>query len=400
MINIFRIYTVYMKCKTSNHIYAHIDCDSFFASCEILRNPKLQGKYVCVGSEIIVAATYNAKKLGVKVGTPIWEAKKILKHKDAHFSWVHMSMYIEISRKLMAYLRENTLDVRVFSVDEAFVEITGLPEMNHLDIEQYLKNLQEDILKQIGIPVSIGVSNTRLKAKIFSKARKPFGICVWIDSEEEKNIFQNLSFREIPFIWSKTAKKLENDITTITDYINIWYFEITQRFGKNGGRLWLELRGVSSMQFLPKTVAKSIGRARGFNREMTSESTRLLQWIKYNLDRLCDELYYKWCEIGDIQLLLIDSDWKRYKAHSELPVFTSDRREILRVLTKLFHQIYLPGILYRKTGVFSSQIQTIEHKQLSLFQQENTAFTTNQNIEKLLSEVEGKYGKGVLRVWA
>lgn len=87
-------------------------------------------------------------------------------------------MYIEISRKLMAYLRENTLDVRVFSVDEAFVEITGLPEMNHLDIEQYLKNLQEDILKQIGIPVSIGVSNTRLKAKIFSKARKPFGICV------------------------------------------------------------------------------------------------------------------------------------------------------------------------------------------------------------------------------
>jgi len=74
-----------MKFKTSNHIYAHIDCDSFFASCEILRNPKLYGKYVCVGTEIIIAATYNAKALGVKVGTPIWEAKKILRGKDAYF---------------------------------------------------------------------------------------------------------------------------------------------------------------------------------------------------------------------------------------------------------------------------------------------------------------------------
>lgn len=167
-----------MKCKTSNNIYAHIDCDSFFASCEILNNSDLQGKYVCVGSEIIVAATYNAKKLGVKVGTPIWEAKKILKDREAYFCGVDMHLYKNISHKLMSYLRENTLDVRIFSIDEAFVEITGLPEMNKLDIDEYLAQLQRDILERIGIPVSIGVSNTRLKAKIFSKVHKPFGICV------------------------------------------------------------------------------------------------------------------------------------------------------------------------------------------------------------------------------
>jgi len=64
--------------KTSTKTYAHVDCDSFFASCEVFRNPKLEKKYVCVGSEIVVAATYNAKRLGIKTGTPIWEAKRIL----------------------------------------------------------------------------------------------------------------------------------------------------------------------------------------------------------------------------------------------------------------------------------------------------------------------------------
>ncbi len=387
-----------MKLKTSKHTYAHIDCDSFFASCEILQNPRLAGKYVCVGSEIIVAATYNAKKLWVKVGTPIWEAKKILKNRDAYFSGVHMDLYIEISQKLMQYLRKNVLDVRVFSVDEAFVEISWLPEMYNLGIDEYLQNLQQDILKEIWIPVSIWVSNTRLKAKIFSKIRKPYGVFVWIDSERERNIFNTLSFQEIPFIGRKTAKKLEFQITTISDYIHLGYFEIVRRFGKNGGKLWFELRGVSSMEFLPKTVAKSIWRARGFNRKMTSESSILLNHIKSNLDRMCDQLSRKWHEIGDIHILLIDSNWLQYKDHIELPVFSSDRTEILRVLQRLFQKIYKPGVLYRKTGVFSSQIQSIHEKQLSLFQQENHDHKKNLHIERLLHDMEGKYGKGVLRI--
>jgi len=68
-----------MKFRSSKKVFAHIDCDSFFASCEVFRNPKLEHKYVCVGHDIIVACTYNAKALGIGVGTPFWEAKKKLK---------------------------------------------------------------------------------------------------------------------------------------------------------------------------------------------------------------------------------------------------------------------------------------------------------------------------------
>lgn len=387
-----------MKFKTSQHIYAHIDCDSFFASCEILNNPKLYNKYVCVGWEIIVAATYNAKKLGVKVGTPIWEAKKILKNKDAYFCGVHMSLYVEISRKLMRYLREHTLDVWIFSIDEAFVEISGLPEMHKLSLEEYLLQLQRDILEYIWIPVSIGVSNTRLKAKIFSKVYKPFWICVWIDREIERDIFQTLSFREIPFIGSQTAKKLDFHISHIQDYIDIWYFEIIRRFWKSGGKIWLELRWVSSMSFAPKKQAKSIGRMRAFNREMTSDTNILLSRIKSNLDRLCDELYVKWYEIKHIQLLLIDSDWNHYKRDMIFPKFTSDRTTILSALKELFFGLYNIKLLYRKSWVFSAQIQSIHQKQLSLFNRENTEHASNLHIERLVHDIEEKYGKRVLKI--
>jgi len=387
-----------MKIQTSKRIYAHIDCDSFFASCEILRNPKLKNKYVCVWEEIIVAATYNAKKIGIKVGTPIWEAKKILKNRDTYFCPVNMNLYIDTSRKLMSYLREHTLDVRIFSVDEAFVEISWLPEMHKLDVDTYLQNLQYDILKIIGVPVSIWVSNTRLKAKIFSKVYKPFWICIWIDTDEEKNIFRRLSFREIPFIWSQTAKKLDYHISYIQDYIDIWYFNIVRRFWKNGGKIWLELRGVSSMEFKAKSIAKSIWRARGFNRDMTSSEQILLKKIQSNVERLCNELYYKSYEIWNIELLLVDDSWQKYRIKTEFSVYSSDRKAIFSELTKLFYNIYNPNTLYRKTWIFSSLVQSVEQKQLSLFQQENRQHKQNIYMEKLLCDMQQKYGEGVLRV--
>jgi nucleotidyltransferase/DNA polymerase involved in DNA repair len=351
-----------------------------------------------VWGEIIVAATYNAKKAWIKVWTPIWEAKKILKNKDVYFSWVNMNLYINISRKLMKYLRENTLDVRIFSIDEAFVEISGLAKLQGLDLDDYLSHLQKDILENIWIPVSIWVSNTRLKAKIFSKVNKPFWIFRWIDYDVERTIFSTLSFREIPFVWSQTSKKLDYYISYIQDYIDIGYFDIVRKFWKNGWKIWLELRGVSSMEFKTKSIAKSIWRARAFNREMTSDTRILLKKIQLNVDRLCDELHHKWYEILNIELLLIDSNWEKHKIKTEFSVYTADRKFIFWELKKIFNQIYNPNLCYRKTWVFSSQIQSTENKQLSLFQWENKQHIQSINIENFLHDMQEKYWEGIVKV--
>lgn len=387
-----------MKCKISKHIYAHIDCDSFFASCEVLRRPELHWKYVCVWGEIIIAATYNAKKLGVKCGTPIWEAKKILKGKQAYFCWVDIPYYTKVSQKIMDFLKDNTLDVRKFSIDEAFVEITWLPEMHKISLQDFLQKLQQDILKNIWVPVSIWVSNTRLKAKIFSKVNKPFWNYIWLENKKERNIFQELSYREIPFIGRQTAKKLDHELQYISDYIALWYFETLRRFWKNGAKIWLELSGVESMSFLPKKQAKSIGRARGFNREMTSNTKILLKKLQYNLQRLLWELFEKNMHLASIEILLIDSDWKHYSMRKDLVDYSSDEIFIFSEIEKLFSRIYIPWKLYRKTWVFSRNIQSRENRQLSIFGRENINNNSSEKLEKVLQSVRMKYGEESIRV--
>ena len=173
-----------LKFNISKKLFAHIDCDSFFAECEILKNPKLKNKYVIVWTEIVIACNYKTKALWIKTGTPVWEAKKILKNK-----WIFLDSdhryYSIISDKLMKYLKNNTLDIEPFSIDEAFCEISWLAEMNKLSLINYLKKLQKDILEKVWIPVSIWVSNTRIKAKIFSKLNKPFWIYISIALQSE-----------------------------------------------------------------------------------------------------------------------------------------------------------------------------------------------------------------------
>ena len=117
-----------MILKQSRKLFAHVDCDSFFASCEIMRNPSWEGKCVCVGRDVIIAANYHAKRRGVKVGMPNWIAKQFLPP-DTIYKYVDFELYGQVSRKIMAYLREQTLCVEEFSIDEAFCEISGLPEL-------------------------------------------------------------------------------------------------------------------------------------------------------------------------------------------------------------------------------------------------------------------------------
>lgn len=388
-----------MLLKTSRKLFAHIDCDSFFASCEILKTPSLKGKYVCVGQDIIVAATYNAKALGVKTGTPIWEARKILRGKNPVFCGVDHTYYQQISELLMQYLRKHTLDVRVFSIDEAFCDITGLPELFHLSPSDFVQKLQQEILEQIGIPVSIGVSNTRLKAKIFSKVNKPFGICA-PNSWEEQSIFSQNSFRMIPFIGSQTAKKLDFRIQTIAQYLQLGYFAITREFGKNGGRLWLELRWVEVMQFSQRQEAKSIGRARAFHHEQSSDASVLLEKLQQHLHTICWQLFVSHQELRYIEVLLIDSEWRRFKQGKHLEDYESDRQELLSHVESLFWQIYKPGNIYRKTGVFCYDLRSKNSKQLSLFSEENTRFFRSEKLEQVMLEMEGKFGKRSVRIGA
>ena len=116
-----------MRFHTSDRIYAHIDCNAFFASCEVIRNPSFRGKKLMVGGDIIVAASYEAKRVGIRTGMKSWEARRIA-GPDGIFVKQDLSFYSKISAQLFSFLRERFSSVRPFSIDEAFVDVTGIAD--------------------------------------------------------------------------------------------------------------------------------------------------------------------------------------------------------------------------------------------------------------------------------
>src|SRR5512134_204989 len=154
----------------------HIDADAFFASCEQAIHPELKGKPVITGKErgIVAAASYEAKARGVKRGVRLSDVKKICP--DAVILPSDYETYSLFSMRMFDILRRFSPDVEEYSIDEAFVDLTGLRRSFHGPYGEIARKMQEAVEKELGITVSVGLSLSKVLAKIGSKHRKPHGL--------------------------------------------------------------------------------------------------------------------------------------------------------------------------------------------------------------------------------
>ncbi len=386
-----------MQLKTSKKIFAHIDCDSFFASCEVFRNPSLRGKMVCVGQDIVIAATYNAKNLWISVGTTVWDAQKILKGYGV-FLPVDMKFYGQMSKKLMQFLRIHTANVEVFSIDEAFVELTGLDDMYSTDYAGVASKLQKQILQEVGIPVSIGVANTRIKAKIFSKIRKPYGIFAPLDVSQEDDTFQTLSFWKIPFIGKWYQERLRRKIRTIYEYKKLDYWYLAQHLWKNGTMLWLELNGVNSMTFRAKEGVKGLSRTRSFNHHKTNDKEFLWSQLLLNLHRVFEELIIRQYEAKYVKIYLKTKELEKFSGERHLEGYTMDRYVFTQTMREIFETLYDSSYIYRKTGVIVWDFRPYSPKQLSLLEGENQNFYKKKSMEETVEKLNARFGRRTIKI--
>lgn len=149
----------------------------------------------------------------MKTGTPLWEAERMLGKKLVKRIPDH-SWYRQVSERLMQYLTAKLGKIEVFSIDELFAEVTGIAG----DYEEFANSLKEEILHDIGIPVSIGISNTRIRAKMFGDLRKPFGSFVEFDTEEIQSVFKTLAVTEVPYIARGNSERLGSTVKTVYDF--------------------------------------------------------------------------------------------------------------------------------------------------------------------------------------
>ena len=377
-----------MKFRKSRKIFIHIDCDSFFAECEILKNPKLKNKYVLVWTEIVTACNYKCKNLGIKVTMPVWKAKEILWNRGIFLEWDH-KFYSEISEKMMNYLRENTLNTEPFSIDEAFCDITGLPELYKLSLEDYIKKLQFDVAKHIWVPVSIWVSTTRIKAKIFSKLNKPNGY--YIDLWNSKELYKDLPLSIVPFIWKSKQDFFKYRCKNIYDFIKLWFFYLKKNLWKTATDLWLELSWVNAFVVRKNPESQSMSRWRSFNKNITNNKDFLHKQLIENFNYLYQEFSQKNYKCNKVSIFFRDKEKETHTHNYCWSKKVFERQKLYDVVEFLFNQHYSSDMLCRSTWVVFSWLEKNINIQLNIFEDINKKEDSNKKLFSVINKINSKY---------
>ncbi len=249
--------------KQKKRIILHIDADAFFASVEQALNPELKGKAVLVGGHsdthgIVSTASYEAKRLGVYSGMPIYQAKKICPH--AVIVPGHFSAYREFSGKMFEIFNEFTPDVEMTSIDEAYLDITECLSFLKMTPEEAARAILFKIHDSLDISASCGLASNKTVAKIASSLNKPHKLTI-VPFASERNFLSPLSLKAMPGIGPKTFKVLSSfGLETLGDLNSMSLQKLINTFGLNIIPLWKRANGVDnrvvdSSHSLPKSIS-------------------------------------------------------------------------------------------------------------------------------------------------
>ena len=271
---------------------AHLDADCFYVSCERVRDFAL--RHVPSGvlgnqGACVIAKSYEAKALGVKTGMPIWEAVECCP--DGVFLKRDFRWYEVLSRKLLELLRTVSPAVEYYSIDEMFFDARELSSVFSRPLAEAAVALQQRVLDEIGIPVSMGISWNKTLAKLVSDTAKPFGCRVLLDELEIHQFLRAHPVQEISGIGERSRIKLESHgVRTCWEFSQADRHLIRKLLTIKGEGMWWELHGTLVQPVLTKRPKhKCIGRG-GSLGESTADFDRLSAWIVRNTERLIEEL--------------------------------------------------------------------------------------------------------------
>lgn len=381
------------------HVIALVDCDSFFVSCEQSVNPELKGKPVCVMSgrgQCVISRSKEAKKLGISMGMPYFQIEGQMK--KAVFINANHELYCQISEKVMDVLKSFSPKVEIYSIDEAFVELTGLERLykkNYLEIAQMIR---QEVLDKVDIPVSIGVSSSKSLAKLASdKAKKADEGVFLVGSRKIIPLLEKTSIDEIWGIGKNLSIMLrKHGILTAYELISQDDLWLNKQIGIHGLEMKHELLGemvspVSNEIKLPKSIQKTSALAK-----FSSDKNYLKNSLNYHIHRACVKLRKINAKCKGVSIFLRTKDFKVYCEKKVLNVSTDFELEISDIVFELLEKIYNPNILYRSTGVILDTFVFNNEAQMSLFS-DNVVDERKEKLSKCFDKLEQKFGKDIIQ---
>jgi DNA polymerase IV len=376
----------------------HVDADAFFASCEQSLHPEYKGRPVITGKErgIVAAASYEAKDRGVKRGMRLFEVKKVCP--DAVILPSDYESYGMFSMRMFEILRRFSPDVEEYSIDEAFVDLTGLRRSFHGSYGMIAKRIQDTIQAELDLSVSVGVSLSKVLAKIGSKNNKPHGITI-IPGREIHTYLEKLPVESIWGIGKNTAAYLNKfGIKTALDFARRDDGFIKKHLSKPYQEIWHELNGrsVYPVTVETKSTYQSIGKGKTFTPPSNDETFVFAQLSK-NLENACIKSRRYNLAASRLIVYLTTQEFRDEGIELKLTRATAYPVELMEALREGFTEIYKPKSLYRRTGVVLAGLMPEKQVQYSLFD-DIAKIEKASKIYNAIDTLSARYGKHTVQL--
>jgi len=389
-------------------IFALVDCNNFYVSCERVFSPKLEGRPVVVLSNndgCVVARSNEAKALGIGMGVPAFEVEEIMKKNGVEVFSSNYALYADMSSRVMETLSAFAPDIEIYSIDEAFLNLAGF----NCSLTDYGRKIRRTVKQWTGMPVTVGIARTKTLAKIANRvAKKSACTCVCFDTgvagtgakangvldlTDSACLDNVLTETPVEKVWTvgiKSALKLKGaGIKTALALRDADIGWIKQRFGVVGVRTVYELRGISCYLLEQNPpVKKSIAVSRMFGKPVES-AEELKEAVASYASRAGEKLRGQGLAAGVMTVYVTTSRFienRYFNSHTvEFAVATSDTIELIRNACRCIDRLYRKGCAFKKCGIIFNGLVPENQAQKALF--DNVDRLKSQRLMRVIDSI-------------
>jgi DNA polymerase V len=375
------------------------DCNSFYASCETVFDPKLRGKPVIVLSNndgCVVARSLQAKAIGIKMGEPAFKIRHLIEQHDVQVFSSNYMLYGDLSQRVMTTLAEFTPELEIYSIDEAFLNLQGF---GHLDLADYGQQIRTTVLQWTGVPTSIGIAPTKVLTKVAGAYAKKQLNGVLVLPQPPDPLLEDFPLADLWGIGRKHSQSLQgHGITTALQLRDVELSWARKQYSVVMQRIVLELRGQPCFSLeLNPAPKKSITVSRSFSRAITTLA-ELREAVATYTSRAAEKLRQHELTADAIQVFALTSRFRAdYYSDSVTLTFnysSDNTREILRFALLGCDRIYQPDQQFKKAGVILLGLRPKSERQLSLWE------PTEERSDALMQTMDlinAQFGRGTIQ---
>ncbi|MGE3993360.1 Y-family DNA polymerase [Pseudorhodoplanes sp.] len=387
-----------------SQIFALVDCNNFYASCERVFQPGLRGKPVVVLSNndgCVIARSNEAKALGVEMGAPWHLSRELFEREGVVVRSSNYTLYGDMSGRVMQVLSRFTPDLEVYSIDEAFLGLAGFDNR----LQQHGADLRHTVLQWTGIPVSVGIAPTKTLAKVANRfAKKDLdraGVYVMTEEAEIERTLSRMTLTDLWGVAGRMAQRLTDlGITTPLKLRECDPAFIRERFSVVMQRMVLELRGVSCLDLEDHVPdRKSIIASRSFGRPITSLQ-EMEEAVASYVARAAEKMRRQNLATAHLSVFVETNRFKptdpQYNVTRaiRLPVASADTGTLAKAANTVIRAIYKSGFRYKKAGVMLLDLAPAERVQGDLWTAPDNS--RSKSLMKALDSLNAYYGRGTL----